>query len=279
MIQSEKLHIKTKENIQYATFPHFNATELVHHGFSTKHGGVSQGCYGSMNLSFSRGDEAASVQENFRRFSQAIGTTPESLVFSHQVHKTKIHQVIPSDRGKGFSHPTDIEAVDGLVTNAPGVTLTTFYADCVPLFFLDPEKKAIGLSHAGWRGTVGGIGPKTVTAMKELFGTKAEALLVGIGPSIGPCCYEVSEDVIMEFEKNTKHGIMAKIVQPKDDNHWMLNLWEANRQYLLDAGVQPQNIITTDLCTRCHSEDFFSHRVMGTKRGSLAAMLALRATE
>ncbi len=274
-MKSKNLHIRKHNNVQYIQFPHLENTGLVHHGFSTKHGGVSTHHYSSMNLSFTRGDNPMSVKENFVLFSEAIGVEGDSLVFSDQIHETEIRRVGRADRGKGIHRSSDIISVDGLMTNEPGVTLTTFYADCVPLFFLDPINKAIGLTHAGWRGTVKGIGPITVKAMVEAFDTNPSDLLVGIAPSIGPCCYEVTGDVIMEFEKRTNRVILDKIVQRVDETHYMLDLWEANKMLLIEAGVKEENIVVTDLCTKCHHEDFYSHRVMGKDRGSLAAMMAL----
>ncbi len=275
-MNSNNLLIQQHNDVQYIQFPHLENTGLVHHGFSTKHGGVSTHQYSSMNLSFTKGDNSMSVKENFVRFSEAIGVDCDSLVFSDQIHETEIRRVGRADRGKGIHRSSDIISVDGLMTNEPGVTLTTFYADCVPLFFLDPVNKAIGLTHAGWRGTVKGIGPKVVKAMTEAFGTNPNGLLVGIAPSIGPCCYEVTGDVIMEFEKKTNRVILDKIVQRVDETHYMLDLWEANKRLLLEAGIKEENIVVTDLCTKCNPEDFYSHRVMGTDRGSLAAMMALK---
>lgn len=275
-MKSQKLEIKSQDRLVYIEFPHFNESQLVHHGFSTKHGGISQGDYSTMNLSFTRGDNRLAVVENFNRFASAIGVEADSLVFTDQVHENDVRVVTYDDRGKGFDKTSDIIATDGLITNVKGVTLTTFYADCVPLFFLDPVLKVIGLSHAGWRGTVKEIGPKTVEAMTNEYGSNPEDILVGIGPSIGACCYEVSKDVIMEFEKILNRVIIDKIVFWQDEEHALLDLWEANKQLLIQAGVLKQNILVTDLCTKCHSDDFFSHRVMGTSRGSLAAMLALR---
>ncbi len=275
-MDSRTLQVKQHQDTVYLQFPSFNDTELVNHGFSTKHGGYSKGCYSSMNLSFTRGDDPSIVDKNFRRFTDAIGADYMGLVLSDQVHKAHIRRICQNDMGKGVYRTSDVKNTDGMITNVPGITLVTFYADCVPLFFLDPVNKAIGLSHAGWRGTVAGIGPKTVLAMKEAYGTKAEDILVGIGPSIGPCCYEVSEDVIIEFEKKTNHGIIAKIAHKTDSMHYMLDLWAANRYLLMDAGVVSSNITVTDLCTKCHSEDFYSHRMMGANRGSLAGMMMLR---
>lgn len=276
MLRSKDLIVRNRNEVQYIQFPHLEATGLVDHGFSTRHGGVSEEYFASMNLSFTRGDDRQRVHENFRRFCDAVGVSTDSLVLSDQVHDTVIRHVTADDCGKGIIKTSDIVGVDGLITDEAGVTLTTFYADCVPLFFLDPKRKAIGLSHAGWRGSAAGIGPKTVRAMEKTFGSSASDILVGIAPSIGPCCYEVSGDVIMEFEKYTNRGIISKIAHRVDEDHWMLDLWQINQHLLTAAGVLEENIIVTDLCTKCHSDDLYSHRVMGMQRGSLAAMLALK---
>lgn len=275
-MESKKLIIKEKNNVPFIQFPNIEATKLVHHGFSTRHGGISTGGFATMNLSFTRGDDPYSVKENFIRFADAIGVSEDSLVFTDQIHRTTVRRVYGSDRGKGICTSSDILGVDGLITDIPGVTLTTFYADCVPLYFLDPINKAIGLSHAGWRGTVNGIGKATVKAMEVAFGTVPSKLLIGIGPSIGACCYEVSEDVIKEFEKKTNRVIIGKIALRIDARHYWLDLWQANALLLMEAGVKEENIVITDLCSKCHSNDFYSHRVMGTQRGSLAGMMALK---
>lgn len=275
-MKSNHLMIHKNKEVVYITFPHIEATELVDHGFSTKYGGMSTGVFGTMNLSRTRGDLPFVVEENFNRFSLAIGVTSESLVFSDQIHKTVIRKVTKEDMGKGFNRTSDIIGVDGLMTDEPGVTLTTFYADCVPLYFLDPVKGVIALSHAGWRGTVDGIGPKTVEALETAYDCNPTDILVGIGPSIGACCYEVGEDVIKVFENNMNRVIIDKIVTKKQDKHSMLDLWKANKELLIEAGIKASNIVVTDLCTKCHSDDFYSHRVMGDNRGSLAAMIALR---
>lgn len=293
-MKSERLHIHDKNGVVSIAFPHFEATGMVNHGFSTKRGGISSGTYSTMNLSKTRGDNEFCVEENFNRFSKAIDVTTDSLVFSDQIHESVVRKVSKEDCGKGFERTSDIIGVDGLMTNEPGVTLTTFYADCVPLFFLDPVKSVIALSHAGWRGTVKGIGPKTVEAMEVAYDCDPANILVGIGPSIGVCCYEVSEDVIKAFQNRLNHDIIYKVAKPVNgqkqtirqydsdettsvkEGKYMLDLWEANRALLIEAGIDPSHITTTDLCTKCNSEDFYSHRVMGNDRGSLAAMLALK---
>ncbi len=278
MLRSKHMIIENQKEVMVVKLPHFEASGLVKHGFSTKYGGISKGVYESMNLGKNRGDSPYNVEENFNRFCDAIGVPTDTLVFSDQVHDAHVRVVFEEDKGKGFYRTSDIIGVDGLVTNQVGVTLTTFYADCVPLFFLDPIKKVIGLSHAGWRGTVKAIGPKTVELMKQTFGSNPEDIMVGIGPSIGACCYEVSTDVIKEFENNLNHDIIVRIVSRINDEHYKLDLWEANRLLLLNAGIDHKNMVVTDLCTKCHNASFYSHRFMGNQRGSLAAMIALKTT-
>lgn len=139
----------------FLEFPLFKNTGIVRHGFSTRLGGVSKGYYSSMNLSFERGDDPEAVRENFRRMGAAIGVSCEDMVLSKQTHTTNVRIVTEEDRGKGILKERDYTDVDGLITDRPGICLVTSYADCVPLYFVDPVRKVIGLSHSGWRGTVG----------------------------------------------------------------------------------------------------------------------------
>ena len=151
----------------YLEYPLLRETGIVRHGFSTRLGGVSEGFYASLNLSFDRGDREECVRENFRRIGEALGVRCEDMVLSRQTHTTNVRIVTEADRGKGITRERDYTDVDGLVTNVPGICLVTSYADCVPLYFVDPVKKVIGLSHSGWRGTVGKIGKKTILLMQE----------------------------------------------------------------------------------------------------------------
>ena len=169
----------------------------------------------------------------------------------------------------------DLTEVDGLVTDKPQVCLVTFYADCVPLFFLDPVKKAIGLAHAGWRGTVLEIGRKMVLRMNREFGSRPEDILAGIGPSIGPCCFEVGPEVKAQFV-NAFPAWQAEIIRPaQDPEKSYIDLWRTNELILRRAGIREEHITVTDLCTKCHSEYFHSHRRMGNDRGTQAAFLEL----
>ena len=262
--------------VLYLSYPLLEKTGMIKHGFSTRIGGVSEGIWDSMNLSFSRGDDEKAVCENFKRMAQAIGVEVEDLVFAAQTHTTNVRRVTVEDRGKGIVVPVDYQDVDGLITNEPGVCLTTFYADCGPLFFVDPVHRAIGLSHSGWRGTVGQIGRVTLDKMREAFGTQAKDVVVAIGPSICQDCYEVSEDVIDEFKKVFDEKDWNDLFYQKKNKKYQLNLWKANEIILKTAGVLAENIAVTNVCTNCNKDVLFSHRATSGLRGSLAAFMAIK---
>ena len=277
--QDEKIpHMNVKEagEVTYLTYPAFEKLEGIIHGFSTRLGGVSRGIYSSMNLSFTRGDEEEAVKENYRRIAQAIGFRTEDIVTSDQTHTANVRKVTEADRGKGITVPRDYQDVDGMVTNVPGLILATFYADCVPLYFADPVKRVIGLSHSGWRGTVAKIGKVTVEKMKEEYGCHPEDILAAIGPSICQDCYEVSEDVIEEFKTAFAEEYQERLYYEKKNGKYQLNLWEANRLIFLEAGIPEANISMPGICTCCNPEFLFSHRASHGKRGNLAAFLGLK---
>lgn len=275
-IKRKPNRLQMKQNRQgaaeYLTFPLIEETGAVRHLFSTRLGGVSDGIFASMNLSYTRGDEKAAVDENYRRIAGLLGCEPEDIVCSDQTHTTNIRVVEEKDKGKGIIRPKDYTDIDGLITNVPGIVLATFYADCVPLFFIDTEKKAVGLSHSGWRGTVGRMGQCTIEAMQKAYGTRPEDVVAAIGPSICQDCYEVSEDVAVQFEY-----LSGNIVTPgKEKGKYQLDLWLANRTILEQAGILPDHIAVTDICT-CHNSGYlFSHRVSGEKRGNMGAFLMLK---
>lgn len=262
--------------IEYLTFPGLAGTGLVNHLFTTRKGGVSEGIFSTMNMSYTRGDKKEAVDENFRRIAEIFRSTSENIVCSDQTHTTNIRLVTKEDLGKGVTRKKDYTDVDGLITNEPGIILATFYADCVPLYFVDTENKAIGLSHSGWRGTVAKMGECTLKAMKEAFGTRPEAVKAAIGPSICQECYEVSEDVAKQFISLFPDGSKELLYKGKSDGKYQLNLWEANKRILLDAGILPENLEITDICTCCNIDYLFSHRASNGKRGNLGAFLELR---
>lgn len=262
--------------VPYLEYPMLAETGIVKHGFSTRLGGVSQGCFESMNLSFTRGDREEDVRENFRRMAAAMGVACEDMVFSQQTHTTNVRVVTEADRGIGYERKLEYTDVDGLVTNIPGICLVTFYADCVPLFFVDPVKKAIGLSHSGWRGTVGKIGKVTVEKMQKEYGCNPADIIAAVGPSICQDCYEVSEDVIYRFKENFDENNWQQLFYKKENGKYQLNLWKANELIFAESGILPEHIAVTNVCTHCNSDVLFSHRRTGNKRGNLAAFLALK---
>ena len=278
------LEYKNKEHIfdemegavPYLSFPMFRDTGLVTDGFSTRLGGVSEGCFSSLNLSFDRGDDRAAVAENFRRMGEALGVRCEDMVLSQQTHTTNIRIVTDEDRGKGITRERDYTDIDGLITNVPGICLVTTYADCVPLYFLDPVKKVIALSHSGWRGTVGKIGKKTVELMHDNFGSDPADILAAVGPSVCQDCYEVSADVIDRFKEVFDRSVWDELFYGKPDGKYQLDLWKANEKIFLEAGIRKDHIAVTNVCTHCNSEILYSHRAMGDKRGNLCAFLALK---
>ena len=278
---SNNTRLNNSGRVPYLEFTPLIDIPFIAHGFSTRLGGVSTGMFSSLNLGSGSSvyhDSFDNIKENFIRITESIGVEPDSLVISDQVHKTVVRLVNNNDRGKGFTVPRDYKEIDGLITNTPNVTLVTKYADCVPLFFVDPVKKAIGLSHSGWKGTVGRIGQITVYEMGRAFDSNPKDIIAVIGPSICADCYEVGEEVAVKFMDAFPDNTSA-ILLKNDKGRYQLNLWEANRRVLLDAGLSDEHIHISKVCTSCNHELLFSHRKTGGKRGSLAAFLAIKDTE
>lgn len=273
---NDKATLNTDSKAPYITFPTLSKIDFIKHGFSTRLGGHSQGYFSSMNLGYARGDDKATVDENYKLISESIGFSMEDLVATEQVHETVVRLVTDEDKGKGIIKERDYSGVDGFITNAKGVPLVTYYADCVPLYLVDTKNKAIGLSHSGWRGTVKKMGRETIKAMEENFGTNPKDLVVVIGPSICGDCYEVSEDVANEFRNVFDENALKTILHHKDNGKYDLNLWEANRRIFLDMNVPNENITVSEVCTCCNSDILFSHRANGDKRGTLAAFLMIQ---
>lgn len=267
--------LQERQGVWYCVIPGFERTGLVKHGFSTRKGGVSAGQYSTLNLGFKKGDSHHAVMENFLRFCRAVDINPHNAVFSDQVHGDKVVVVDTSDRGKGAFKESDIQQVDGLITGEPQVALVTFYADCVPLFLLDPVRKVIALSHAGWKGTLACIGRKTLEAMHREFGTQPQDCLVGIGPSIGPCCFEVDLPVAQQFAQVFDKYRDAIIKPGLEPGKYHIDLWMANALQFKEAGVPTQNITVSGMCTSCRHDLFFSHRRDRGDTGRMAAILML----
>lgn len=262
-----------KQKVPLITYDKLSETALVEHGFSTRKGGVSKGYFSEMNLSFTRGDDEQSVLENYKIIAKRLNVEYTDMVLSSQTHTTNIRIVTEDDRGKGIIKPKDYDDVDGLMTNVRGIPLVTFYADCVPLFFLDKVNKVIALSHSGWRGTVGKMGLVTVNKMMEVYGSRPQNIVACIGPSICIDCYEVSEEVIEQFYSSFRS---SEMFYKKENGKYQLDLWKANEMVLAEAGILKDNIENRRICTCCNSDYLFSHRKTNGKRGNLAAFMMLK---
>lgn len=274
--QEEVCRLEWGGEIPFLRFAPFDKFSFINAAFSTRFGGVSRGFLGEMNLGFSRGDGLDVVAENFRLFSQAMGVPPERLVLSDQIHETCVKRVTGKD-ACGMDIKKKLQGVDGLCTDEPGLCLATSYADCVPLFFVDARHRAIAASHSGWRGTVRRMGAETVRRMEEEFGSRPEELVAVIGPSICRDCYEVSGEVASAFEKEFGTVQVKEIVFPgKRPEKYQLDLWAANVVILKEAGLAPEHIHVSGICTCCHPKLFYSHRASGENRGNLNGFLALR---
>ena len=244
------------------------------HGFSTRLGGVSPAPWDSMNLGANRGDTPENVRENFRRFCAAVGTDPDCVIKNHQVHSALVRSVTMDDRTLDLAAPGAVDA-DGLVTDQPGVCLTVFSGDCIPILFYDPVNRCIAAVHAGWRGTAAGIAANAVQTMKDDFGCRAENILVAIGPGIAPCCFETHSDVPDGLLAGLGQDAHPYIHPLTNTEKYRVDLKGANARWAELAGVSPDHISICPSCTGCDRTLFWSHRIQGNSRGSMAAMIQL----
>lgn len=266
--------IKRQGDFQYVEFTSFAATGLVTHCFTTRHGGIGVGPYGSLNMALHVGDEPATVLANRKIACAALGINPAHLVAAVQVHGHRVQVVGEEHKGSGaMDYSTAIPDTDALITSVPGVPLSSYYADCVPILLLDPVKVVVGLAHAGWRGTVQRIAGETVKKMSQVFGSDPGDILAGIGPSIGPCCYEV--DLPVQQAVSQAFSRWQELLKPTKPGYWLLDLWAANRRALLDAGIREQHITVARLCTSCRTDLFFSYRTNG-QTGRMASLIMIK---
>ena len=273
--QSKTMTLNSPDTVPYLTYNSLSEINFINHAFSTRLGGVSEGEFTSMNMAFNRGDNPESVTENYKRICKSAGFDFDSLTASAQDHNTFVRAVTSENKGVGIYKPRDLHSVDALITNEKGVTLVTYYADCTPLFFVDIKQKAIGLAHAGWRGTVGRIGEKVVKKMTELYGTNPADIVAAIGPTISVCCYEVDKPCADNFYALSDLD-SSRFVFPKENGKYMIDLLETNRQILVAAGVKNENITVSDVCTNCNSELLWSHRATKGKRGTMSAFMCIK---
>ena len=271
--------VTERNGVVLLTFPALDRLGMVRAGFSTRHGGVSTGHLAEMNFSFGQGEPKEVVRENYRRAASALGVEPESFVLSHQTHTVNLMMVREEDRGTGVFRERTYDDIDGLLTNARGVTLTTFHADCLPVYLADQVHGAIALLHAGWRGTIGQITGHAVRRMGEEFGTRPKDLTAVVGPGICRECYEIGEDVAERFRSALSAEEAAQVLtdphRKEDGMHWQLDLGAANRIFLQHAGIPAEKIHVSGVCTRCNASHLHSYRAAGPLSGRNAAFLSL----
>lgn len=269
---------RTANNLWHGKFSKF-PEDLITHAVSTRLGGVSEAPYDSLNLALHVGDEPASVIANRKRFVQSLDFNLADIVTPNQVHSDRIFRADENYRGCGCTNYADsIPETDALITNTPALPLMLCFADCVPIFFVDVDNRAIGLAHGGWKGTLKKIAVKTLLRMQDEFGTCPADCLIGIAPSIGSCCYEVGGEVIDKCKATFPNHDELLIER---DGKIYLDLWRANVLQLLEVGVPEDNIDVAGECTCCQSSWYYSYRAAQRKgldrTGRIAAFIALKA--
>ena len=260
--------------VWYGTFSHFDQYGLVH-GVSTRLHGSSAKPFHSLNLGLHTGDNPENVLHNRKLFAAAVGVDAQAVVTAQQVHEDTIGIIKTAslDSANAREYQRTFAATDALITVESSIPLMLFFADCVPVLFFEPVKRVVAISHAGWKGTVARIAAKTLTKMKSEYNINPQDCLIGIGPSIGQCCYEVDDTVISKLRQEFASD-WSKFVIPRNER-WMLDLWKVNEMQLLEAGAKQQNILTSGVCTSCNNSLFYSHRTEKGKTGRLGAVIQL----
>jgi len=261
-------------SIRWLAAGSFDAAGGVAHGFSTRLGGVSSGIWESMNLGTTRGDDPDCVRENYRLFCSAIGADASSIVMSNQIHSDVIKVVSREDVKKDLYDPEGYE-VDGLITNVPGIVLTIFSADCLPMLFYDPVRRVAAAAHAGWRGTALGIAARAAQKMTDIYGSKPENILAAIGPGISKCCFETHKDVPDAMYEAFGEDA-GEFIEPLAGGKYKVDLKGINALILKRSGLIPEHIAVSSDCTMCLPGKYWSHRATQGIRGSQAAMIQLK---
>lgn len=256
----------------YGTFLHIAKAGFVN-AVSTRLGGISSGSYGSLNLALHVGDDQQNVITNRRIFCKALGLDFSRLTTAQQVHADGVEVIKEQHAGKGsLVYDDSLPNTDALITNVPNIPIMLCYADCVPIIIADPVNRAVGVVHAGWKGTVALIVRKTIQAMQKEFGTAAKNCLAGIGPAIGPCCYQVDSVVVDKLIENFSEW---QTVVTACNGMWNLDLWKANRLQLEQCGIPELNIVSCNICTSCNRSLFYSYRADEKITGRLAAAVVI----
>jgi YfiH family protein len=236
--------------------------------FTTRKGGVSRPPFDSLNLGSGGGDDSGLVAENRRLLERALGLKAHAIKTVSQVHGAEVYALLDPEA------PSPRKGYDAIVSNAAGAALSVLTADCVPILLYDPVSRSAASVHAGWAGTVKGVAGRAVQEMAKVFGARPSDIRAAVGPSIGPCCYEVGEKVVGEFRH--AYDNWAEVANPARPGHWLLDLWEANRGTLIAAGLVSGNISVMGLCTACNPDKFFSHRAGNGRAGRMMGVILLR---
>ena len=321
VFQEKRVPLPDGESFPVLCLNNWEQLKGVRHCFTTRAGGVSEGWLASLNFRRGLYDPDENILENFTRIARFFDVGPERIVHVQQTHTANVRIITEEDAGKGVIGTGELTDSDGMITNVPGLVLYISVADCVPLYFYDPVKKVIALSHSGWKGTVNRIGEVTIRKMREQYGCDPSDIYTAIGPSICSDCYEISEDVAEEFcrcfsadlnemtapaphgnepvrdseeslpEKEeagkilisggAQHGGKPREIIPhilrtgKRAGHYQLDLWQANVRIFIEAGISPEHITVTNLCTCENPAELFSHRATAGRRGNQGAFLML----
>lgn len=261
-------------NQPYLSF--FTAEPGVVHIATTRKAGASRGPCASLNLGFRPHDDSEAVRENRARVCRMIGADPAALTCGEQVHGSHVAVIFEKDKGSGALHPsTRIPSTDAMITDIENVPLLVLIADCAAVGLYDPANKAVGIAHAGWRGTAAGIAAATVSAMTENFGSNPGRMIAAVSPAVGRCCYAVGDEVLRAFRK-TFGEPAEQFFTLNNEGRVHLDLWEANVYQLTNMGIKRENIEVAGICTACHTDVFYSHRSEGPKTGRFGSVIMLR---
>lgn len=265
--------INTVRGVTYLSVPAFDETGLAVTCFSTRLGGVSAPPLATMNLGFGRGDERSNVLRNYEISGNAAGFDGLRTVAFSQIHGNGVCVANDSDAGEAFSACK--REYDAVVTNTPNLPIATYHADCVPVFLLDTKSRAVGVAHAGWRGTAMKTPASAIHKMEMSFGSDPRDILAAVGPSIGVCCFETDRDVpdamLASFGDEAKRHIISN-----GNGKYHVSLADLNVLTLLSSGIPDENITVSDECTCCKNDLYWSHRATGGLRGTMAAFIMLK---
>ena len=274
---NQDFELKELGQIKYFNCRELDNTNLVVNAFTTRTGGVSGTPFNNLNLAYNVGDKKSHVAKNRKIILDALSIDYRTAVTAQQVHKDKIALVRKEDKDRGaFKYSKGIGQTDALITDISGIPLLMCYADCVPIFILDPIKKAIALIHSGRKGTELELTLKTLFKMKKIFKTNPCSCLAAIFPSIGPCCYSIKEENKIDDYWLNQVGYNIEPISLKNKGVRRLDLRKANNVQLIKAGLLKKNIFVNEICTADHPELFFSYRRDKGNTGRMAAIFMLK---